>query len=135
MTLCDASALIALLHRRDRYHDRCVAAAQNAEAPLVTTWPCLVEAMYLLYRELGWQGQDALWSLLADENVVLYRISDDEMSVMRHLMQTYRDLPMDLADASLVAAAESLRTQLIFTLDSDFRIYRLSGNRAFDIIP
>lgn len=114
MTLCDASALIALLYRRDRYHDRCVAAAQNVEAPLITTWPCLVEAMYLLYRELGWPGQDALWSLLADENVVLYRISDDEMGVMRQLMQTYRDLPMDLGDASLVIAAESLRTQLIW---------------------
>jgi predicted nucleic acid-binding protein len=55
------------------------------------------------------------------------------------LMDQYADLPMDLADASLVAAAESLKTRRIFTLDhDDFSTYRLRRGRAlqpFEILP
>ena len=50
-------------------------------------------------------------------------------------MEKYRDTPMDLADASLVATAEVLRLKRIFTLDSDFLIYRLNDQAAFEIVP
>jgi hypothetical protein len=53
----------------------------------------------------------------------------------RELMRRYRDLPMDLADATLVAFAEAHRITQVFTLDKDFRVYRLHGRRAFDIVP
>lgn len=54
---------------------------------------------------------------------------------MQELMERYRDIPMDLADASLVAVAEVLKQRQIFTLDSDFQIYRMYGNITFDIVP
>jgi predicted nucleic acid-binding protein len=54
---------------------------------------------------------------------------------MRVLMEKYSDTPMDLADASLVAAAETLDERHIFTLDNDFRIYQLNGTISFEIIP
>jgi len=54
---------------------------------------------------------------------------------MRVLMQQYQDLPMDLADASLVAVAEERRLDRIFTLDSNFHVYRLAGGRTFIVIP
>src|SRR5215212_10082465 len=54
---------------------------------------------------------------------------------MRALMEQYRDLPMDLADASLVALAEERGLDPVFTLDSDFHVYRLSGGRTFIVIP
>lgn len=50
-------------------------------------------------------------------------------------MDRYRDVPMDLADASLVAIAEVLNQRQIFTLDRDFYIYRLCGNQSFEIVP
>jgi predicted nucleic acid-binding protein len=50
-------------------------------------------------------------------------------------MEKYKDQPMDLADASLIVAAERLRMQRIFTLDSDFHIYRLADNSAMECIP
>ncbi len=53
---------------------------------------------------------------------------------MYQLMEQYQDVPMDLADSSLVAAAEMLGIRRIFTLDSDFYIYRLHGKDAFDVI-
>ncbi len=54
---------------------------------------------------------------------------------MQVLMEQYRDIPMDLADASLVATAESLNQKQIFTLDRDFHIYCLPRNQPFDVVP
>lgn len=54
---------------------------------------------------------------------------------MYNLMDQYKDTPMDLADASLVAVAESLNLQQIFSLDSHFYIYRLSKNTVLQVIP
>ncbi|MEE8586481.1 MAG: hypothetical protein V3T83_16690 [Acidobacteriota bacterium] len=50
-------------------------------------------------------------------------------------MAKYQDLPMDLADATLVAAAEALHVKRVFTLDRDFRVYRFRNRQAFEIIP
>ena len=54
---------------------------------------------------------------------------------MQALMERYRDTPMDIADASLVAAAEALDEQRIFTLDSDFFVYRLNDTGSFEVVP
>ena len=53
----------------------------------------------------------------------------------RALMGKYRDTPMDLADASLVAAAEALDVTRVFTLDRDFQVYRWKGRRKFEAVP
>lgn len=53
---------------------------------------------------------------------------------MMHLMETYRDRPMDLADATLVTAAETLDLTRIITFDSDFYIYRRHQSGAFEVL-
>lgn len=57
------------------------------------------------------------------------------MSTDESLMEKYQDIPMDLADASLVAVAESQKIKRIFTLDSDFYVDRLYDKEAFEVIP
>ena len=47
-------------------------------------------------------------------------------------MEQYSDTPMDLADASLVATAEALHLTRIFTLDSDFYVYRIKDTGTFE---
>ena len=47
-------------------------------------------------------------------------------------MARYADLPMDLADASLIVAAESLRLRKVFTIDRDFSAYRIQRGHHFD---
>ena len=59
----------------------------------------------------------------------------NETARMLELMAQYEDVPMDLADASLVALAETLNLKRIFTLDKDFYIYRINGKDAFAVIP
>ncbi|MBI4582267.1 MAG: hypothetical protein HY718_21415, partial [Planctomycetes bacterium] len=59
----------------------------------------------------------------------------DDAPRMRELMRKYRDLPMDLADASLVALAEALNRRQVFTLDGDFQVYRFRDREAFRLVP
>lgn len=135
MTLCDASALIALINQGDVNHNRCVDALSKLPAPLITTWSCFTEAMYLLGRYGGWFAQQELWNYVADEILVLHLNGEQEQAKMKILMEKYHDIPMDLADASLVATAETLNQRQIFTLDRDFQIYRFWGNQPFEVVP
>jgi uncharacterized protein len=121
MTLTDAGALVALLDADDPYHTACVTAAQCLPAgPLLTTWVCFTEAMYLLGSVGGYRYQAALWSLRAAGRVVLHDLTPAEADRMAALMAPYQDTPMDLADASLVVwlqrvgpcIACSLRTRI-----------------------
>lgn len=135
MTLCDTGPLVALLNSGDVNHRRCVAALPGLASPLLTTWPCCTETRYLLGRLGGYDAQEKLWLYMAKGVLQLHDSSTAERSRMRALMTQYRDAPMDLADASLVAAAEVLNTQRIFTLDRHFYAYRLSGQHAFEVVP
>lgn len=136
MTLVDAGPLIALIDKgQGEAHEKCVAAQKLAVGSMLTTWPCLAEAMYLLGELGGWQGQEALWRFLEKEALLVHAPGKDEMARMRSLMEKYRDTPMDLADASLVALAEARGLKRIFTLDSDFYIYRIGDREAFEVFP
>jgi predicted nucleic acid-binding protein len=133
--LTDAGPLIALIDRRDAEHSRCVAAAQGLVGPMLSTWPAFTEAMYLLGSGAGWKGQDPLWRMVRAGRLILAETNPSMLARMPALMEHYRDLPMDLADASLVALAEDHRLREVFTLDSDFRVYRLPDGHAFKLVP
>lgn len=136
MTLTDTGPLVALVNRNDPNHAACVAATKLLPVgALVTTWPCFTEAMYLLFRAGGYLAQAALWQLRTAGRLVLHDLTIGEIDRTAELMGKYRDKPMDLADASLVAAAEHLGRQRVFTLDSDFHIYRLTDGSALEITP
>ena len=136
MTLCDAGPLFALVDtRQSEARARCVASLPGLRAPLITTWPCLTEAMYLTYREGRWPMQQRLWRLLTAASIGVHVAGPDEVERVHHLMEAYRDTPMDLADASIVAAAETLQTPRIFSIDSDFLVYRYRDREAFEVTP
>ena len=135
MTLTDAGPLVALVDADDAAHSSCIAALSHLTKPLLTTWSCFTEAMYLVGSEGGYPAQDELWGYLEDGLVQIHEVSVAEHRRMRVLMRQYRDTPMDLADASLVAAAEVLNVTRIFTIDSDFRVYRIHRKTPFEIIP
>ena len=50
-------------------------------------------------------------------------------------MEKYSDLPMDFADSTLVVLAEELNTDLVFTVDQDFSVYRIRGRKPFRVVP
>lgn len=135
MTLIDAGPLVALIDADESDHDVCRLVLATVRLPLLTTWPAFTEAMYLLARAGGWAGQEALWKLTLSGRLDIAELSRSTLERSARLMAKYADLPMDLADATLVALAEERGERRMFTLDSDFRIYRLHGRHLFDIIP
>ena len=135
MTLIDAGPLVALIDADEADHEVCRAVLGSLPLPLVTTWPAFTEAMYLLSRAGGSAGRQALWSLALSDRLHVPDLSRSALERSAKLMAKYADLPMDLADATLVAVAEERGIRRVFTLDSDFEIYRLNGSQRFDIVP
>lgn len=136
MTLTDTGPLVALINRNDPNHLVCIEAAKHLpRGPLMTTWPCFTEAMYLLHKTGGYSAQAALWRLRDAGRLALHDLGEDEVARIAALMAKYHDLPMDMADASLIAAAEWFGTRTVFALDQDFRVYRFADGSAVEVIP
>ncbi|HVA09436.1 MAG TPA: hypothetical protein VNG12_22125 [Acidimicrobiales bacterium] len=135
MTLTDAGPLIAIIDADEPDHDRCMQALDEVSLPLVTTWPAFTEAMYLLARAGGIRAQRALWRLVQTDRLVIANLSLSAVERSSRLMDKYADVPMDLADATLVALAEEDGHRTVFTLDSDFGVYRIRGRLPFRTIP
>jgi predicted nucleic acid-binding protein len=134
--LCDTGPLVALIDRMDPYHARCVKALDSLPvAAFVTTWPCLTEAMYLLRRAGGSDAQDELWGYLADGFVLLDLPGPDDWRRVQELVSQYKDLPLDIADASLVVTAERLRDWRLFSLDQRLRAIHLDSQRWLEVVP
>ena len=130
--LIDTGPLVALLDADDAAHARCVEQLKLVRVPLVTSWPVVTEAMYLLGG--SWEGQRALLEMIDTETILIEELRGS-IGRIEKLMAKYRDVPMDFADASLVAIAEANGWEGIFTLDGDFRVYRMGGKRAFQVVP
>ncbi len=134
MILIDAGPLVAIISRDDQHHEPCIATFAMIREPMLTVWPALAEAMHLLRSSLD--AQEVLWEILLGGSLRIADLDLEDCARMRHLMRKYRDLPMDLADAALVAVAERERISRIFTLDRrDFSIYKPAGIRRFEIVP
>lgn len=125
---------MALIDRSDPHHHACAATLRSIADPLVSVWPVVTEAMYLL--AFSWRAQDALWDLIASQELALAALDHADAPRLRDLMHKYRDLPMDLADAALVRIAERERLRRVFTLDRrHFPLYRPARLGRFVILP
>ncbi|MCY7277650.1 MAG: PIN domain-containing protein [Phormidesmis sp. CAN_BIN44] len=134
MILCDAGVLFCLVDRTQPRHQDYRQAVVRLSTPLMTTWACLTEAMYLALRRGGWIMQKQITQYLLDDLLTIYEIQSDGYERLFHLMEQYQDRPMDLADATLVLTAEKTGEKRILTLDSDFLFYRIVDRETFNII-
>ncbi len=134
MILIDTGPIVAFFDKDDRYHSLCLEILREIRDRLITTWPVLTECFYLL--NFSWRVQDSLWLFIQRGGINIYTIEKEDIIRSRDLMKQYCDLPMELADATLVALADALEIPKIFTLDyKDFSIYRLKQKRRFTLIP
>lgn len=133
MILADSGFWIALGNRRDRHHQAARdAAARWAGEGFVTTWPVLTEVTHLLTARVGVHQALALIDAVSQGACVVPAPPDDALARAAALMRRYRDLPMDLADASLVILAEQLQEDRILSTDlRDFAGYRWKNTRPF----
>ena len=132
--LLDTGALVSLLDRSQSGHAVFAAFFGGWIGPVVTSEAVLTEATHLLGRVHG--GADACLAFVLNGGATVAPSTASSLARCRALMRRYDDLPMDLADATLVVLAEELRTDLVFTTDRrDFDVYRIVGKRRFRVLP
>lgn len=132
MIIADTGFFFALSNRQDAYHQKARQALATVSEPLITTYPVLTETCYLLsnYGDSGIQC-NFLKTILAGAAEV-FHLKPHNLDRMIQLMERYADLPMDFADASLVALAEQLGHGRILTVDRrDFNTYRWNNSNPF----
>lgn len=132
MILVDTGAWLALVDGRDAYHARCNAFFQGNREPLIPTYPVLVECVHLMFRQIG-VAKTLVWvETLSKQGVGVFVMRAHHLSRLAELMRQYADLPMDLADASLILLAEEYGEGRIVSTDQrDFHTYRWKNQFPF----
>jgi len=124
MILTDTGPLVALFDPKDNQHQYCRTVLETLNESLMSTIPVLTEAFHLLTPDS--RGADALKDFITKGGLKLWFFDKVTIRTALKLMEIYHDRPMDLADASLVTAAQTLKITRIFTIDrNDFEIYRI----------
>ena len=120
--LIDAGPLIAFFDKDDKFHEDIVELLQSFEGILYSSWPVITGVMNMLDFNVRAQLDFLKWIELGGVEIV--ELSKNKISRILTLSQKYADVPMDLADASLIVISEIENIDKIITIDSDFHIYR-----------
>lgn len=133
MIIADTGFWLALANRRDRYHAVATSTLAEIREPLITTWPVMTETCHLLVARLGASAEAKFLRGSIQSGYRIFSLDEGHLPRLVALVEQYRDLPMDLADASLVLLAEHLRSGRILSTDQrDFRTYRWKSTRPFE---
>lgn len=125
--LVDAGPLIALTDRSDKHHRRVASYLRRFSGSLLTTWPVLAEACHFMPEH----AQIAFLRWADAGGLAVMEMNPSALATLADWKEKYADLPMDLADASLLWLARQTGVLDILTIDlKDFSVYRLSNGTA-----
>jgi uncharacterized protein len=130
-TIVDTGILVAFLEEKDAWHEWSSNQMLNLAVPYITCEAVISETCFLVNR---FNGREKVMKLLSSNAVRIDFSLQSEIVKIEHLMHKYDDVPMSLADACLVRMSELHQNSKIFTLDSDFRIYRQFGKKEIPLI-
>ncbi len=128
----DSGVLVAILHDRDRHHSWAQAHFRAVKPPFLTCDAVISESFFLLNGDPV--GTERLCALLDREIVKVAFSSAGNMTDLLKLIRRYADTPMSFADACLVRMSEQMADSMIFTIDSDFQIYRRHGRQIIPVL-
>jgi len=132
--LLDTGAFVALVDRSERRHADCVAVLEQWRGAIVTSEAVLTETLHLLGP--NWNSQKVGLEFVLRGAFLLVPPSPASLKRVSELMEKYRNVPMDYADATLVALGEELGSDRVFTLDRrGFSAYRLNLRKPFQLVP
>jgi uncharacterized protein len=132
--LVDTGPLVAIMSPADQYHKTCLEALHDLPGPLFSCWPVITEAAWLLRRHPGIVRQ--LLDSISAGFLELLPVQSAEAAEIGKVIEKYKNIRPQLADAALVYLAERDGFDVIFTLDRrDFSVYQAGRKRAFRIIP
>lgn len=132
--IIDTGPLVALLDATDPDHERCATLLRETHESRIVPLCVLVEVEYLLRP---WP--QALTALLADFDTGAFELLDLPTRWLRRsgeLIERYRDLPLGLVDATVIAATEMLGETKVATLDHrHFTVVRPTHTSALELLP
>lgn len=131
-TLVDAGPLVASLNRKEPDHVWAVGQLKRLAPPLLTCEAVLSEAVFLVARNGG--NPVAVLDFVTAGALTVQPVLPDHVERIAELMRKYADTPMSLADACLVVLAEQQPSARVFTLDTDFLVYRAHGRRRIPLL-
>jgi uncharacterized protein len=136
MIIADTGFFVALSNRRDNHHQsalKCLHFLANQSAHLITTCAVITEASYLIFQRGGFDAQQKFIEQYENNLFEMFELRSEHTSRLKQLMIKYKELPMDLADASLVILAEHLGHGRILSTDQrDFSTYRWKNHQPFE---
>jgi len=130
--IIDTGPLVAIIDQRDAQHPWVIDQLKVLEPPFLTSEAVVSESLFLLTSAR--QGVPTLLTMMQEDLIRLAFKLDDHLAAVARLMAKHQDVPMSLADASLVRLSELHDRACIFTLDSDFKRYRRHGRQAIPLI-
>jgi predicted nucleic acid-binding protein len=132
--LVDTGPLVAILSAEDEHHAACVDALRDLPGPLLSCWPVITEAAWILRASP--RAVQQLFHSIDGSFLELLPLAGAEAKAIAALMKRYEDIHPQLADVALVHLAHRERIETIFTLDRrDFSIYRSGRRRSFHLVP
>ncbi|PTD96157.1 type II toxin-antitoxin system VapC family toxin [Pseudothauera lacus] len=131
-TIADSGPLIALFEPAERNHVRVRSFIEGYDGILLTTWPVLTEVGHMLGHSVDRQLAFLQW--VERGGVEVTAPGAGAVSLIRQFSEKYRDLPMDVADGSLIVLALESGVRDILTFDRDFDVYRLPDRSRFNNI-
>ncbi|MDB6077457.1 MAG: hypothetical protein JWO82_1204 [Akkermansiaceae bacterium] len=130
--LIDSGPLVALLDARQATHAWAVDQLRLLRAPLLTCEAVLSESLFLLQHSPRAAAQIQRWQEAGI--LVCWEGYSKSAAEVTTLMATYENVPMSFADACLVRMSELFAGVPVFTLDSDFQIYRRNKRQVIPLI-
>lgn len=131
--IVDTGFWYALLNKNDKYHSVVLQYMKACEDDLITTWPVITETTYLLLNRHGIRETRRFLEMSSLGLFNIFELNKSHLIEAAILMEKYADLPMDLADASLVILAEELGHGRILSTDQrDFNTYRWKSRKPFE---
>ena len=121
-TIIDSGPLIALFDKDDKYHLKLLDFMKSFNGELITTWSVVTEVTHMLSFNISVQLNFLKWIELGA--ITIYQIEQSELTNIIKMIQKYSDIPMDLADSTLMYVAQKENIKNIISIDSDFDIYR-----------
>jgi predicted nucleic acid-binding protein len=131
----DTGGLYALLDSSDSYHQAADAAINGYDGPLLLSPLILAETDYLVSKRLGRRAAHAFLTEVTDKVYRLVGFDDEEMESAAGLVNTYADMDVGIADASVAVIAARCRTVDLLSVDRHFRAIRPLWGTAFRLLP
>lgn len=132
--LIDTGPIVAIVLEPDEHHEACAAQLRQIRGPLLTCWPVITEAAWLLRAH-----PQAVRRLLASFGGGLFEIASlgaEDLPAIAAILGKYENLGIQLADAALVHLANREGISQVFTLDRrDFSVMRLAHGKRMHLIP